>query len=204
MQTAELKKQQTLLATSHNASSEQLAADANQAITSSKRAAAKRLEQQQQELERIQQRPIRELLRLELRVLVTSEHGSKLRDTVARVDDSFYDLYMQARREKFNIALSNRDRDGIATNRELVGNKTAQAIERFMMKKENLSNIDVLDDFDSNMSVQDFTRKYSLECDISDLKRLDELYPVEQKQTPKNANLSEPGPRNDNDRGFSM
>ena len=190
------------------ASSEQLAADADQAITSSKRAAAKRLEQQQQQLERIRQRPIRELLRLEFRVLVTSEHGSKLRDTVARVDDSFYDLYMQARREKFNIAISNKDRDGTLTNSELVENKTAQAIERFMMKKENLSNIDVLDDFDSNMSVQDFTRKYSLECDISDLKRLDELYPIEPKQTLKSANLSEPGPRNDkrndNDRGFSM
>jgi hypothetical protein len=115
---------------------------------------------------------------------------------------------MQARREKFNIAISNKDRDGTLTNSELVENKTAQAIERFMMKKENLSNIDVLDDFDSNMSVQDFTRKYSLECDISDLKRLDELYPIEPKQTLKSANLSEPGPRNDkrndNDRGFSM
>ena len=77
-----------------------------------------------------------------------------------------------------------------------------------MMKKENLSNIDILEDFDSNMSVQAFTQKYSLECDISDLKQLDEFYPVEPKNRSKTANLSEPGSRNDkrndNDHGFSM
>ena len=185
-------------------SSEQLATVADQAITSSKRAAEKRLEQKQQELERIQQRPIRELLRLEFRVVVTSQHGSKLRDTVARVSDSFYDLYMQARREKFNIAISNKDQNGIATNRETLGNKTAQAIERFMMRKESLSNINILDDFDSKMSVQDFTKKYNLEYDISDLKRLDELYPIEPKQTLKTANERNQELKNDSNYDLGM
>ena len=136
--------------------------------------------------------------------MIKSEYGSTLRDTVARVSDDFYDMYRQAKREKWQVGIGNKYQDGTLTNPETAQNRTAQGIERFMIRKENLSNIDVLSDFESNMSVQDFTKKYSLECDLSDLKRLDELYPIE----PKASNLREPGPnndkRNDNDHSFSM
>lgn len=217
-QRVESSKQTSAVADRAIISSERLAAVTDQTITSSKRletvtdraiissqqAVTRRLEQRQQELERIRKRPISELLRLEFRVLATNENGTKLKDIVARVSDNFYDLYRQARRENFQISISNKDQNGKPTNHETEGNKTAQAIERFMMKKENLSNLDILDDFESKMSIQDFTGKYSLECDVSDLKRLDELYPIEPKQTPKAANLSETRPKNDNDRGFSM
>lgn len=182
-------------------SSKRLAAVADKAIISSQQAVTRRLEQQ---LERISQRPISELLRLEFRVQVVNEYGNNRSETVARVNDDFYDYYRRAKREKMQLVISNKDRNGKLTNPETEGNKTAQAIERFMMKKENLSNLNILDDFDSKMSIQDFTKKYRLECDISDLKRLDELYPIEPKQTPKAANLSEPRPKNDNDHGFSM
>lgn len=195
-------------------SSKRLAAVADRAIISSKQLAAvtdqaiaRRIAQretQQQEVERISQRPISELLRLEFRVQVVNEYGNNRSETVARVNDDFHDYYRQARREKMQLVISNKDRNGKLTNPETEGNKTAQAIERFMLKKENLSNLNILDDFDSKMSVQDFTKKYGLECDISDLKRLDELYPIEPKQTLKTANLSEPRPKNDNDHGFSM
>lgn len=196
-------------------SSKRLAAVADRAITSSKQLAAvtdqaiarrlaQRETQQQQELERISKRPISELLRLEFRVQVVNEYGNNRSETVARVNVDFYDYYRQARREKMQLVISNKDRNGKLTNPETEGNKTAQAIERFMMKKENLSNLNILDDFDSKMSVQDFTKKYGLECDISDLKQLDEHYPIQPKAEPKTANERNQEPNNDNDRGFSM
>lgn len=189
-------------------SSKQLSTVADQAVTSTDQTIARRLAQrktqQQQELERISKRPISELLRLEFRVQVINDYGNKHNETVARVNDDFYDYYRQARREKMQLVISNKDHEGRPTNPEIIGNVTAQAIERFMMKKENLSNLDILDDFDSKMSVQSFTLKYGLECDISDLKRLDEHYPPEPKQTLKTANLSENELKNDNDCGFSM
>lgn len=186
------------------ARSEQLSTVANQAINSADRTIARRLEQRQEQLDRISQRPISELLRLEFRVVILSEHGSSLRDTVERVSESFYELYRQARRDKLQVSISSKDSSGRNTNSETIGNATAQSVERFMMRKENLSNIDVLSDFESNMNVQDFTKKYSLKCDLSDLKRLDELYPVEPELELKTANLSNIEPKNDNDHDFSM
>lgn len=59
-------------------------------------------------------------------------------------------------------------------NEHLAGNKTAQGIKDFMLK--NLSSSDVRYDYGS-LSIEKFTQKHGLRCDLDDLQQLNDINP---------------------------
>lgn len=148
------------------ASSEQLAAVADQAITSSQRAAAKRLEQQQQQLERT---PF-DIVNIRMRSRVINRSYNQVDDDLSGnvpIGAVIIDI-INASKAGHSAELNE------GNNEHLAKNDTAQAIKAFMLK--NIKSHDAIYDY-CNLSIKDFTDKHNLKCDLNDLQRLNDIHP---------------------------
>lgn len=149
-------------------SSEQLSAVANRAVTSSERAVAKRLEQQQKVLERT---PF-DLVNIRLRSRVINKSYNQIDDNLSgnvKIGALIIDIINALKAG--HIAELNE-----GNNEHLARNETAQAIKAFMIK--NIKSHDAIYDY-CNLGIKDFTDKYNLKCDIDDLQRLNDIHPPE-------------------------
>jgi chemotaxis protein histidine kinase CheA len=90
-------------------------------------------------------------------------------------------------------------------NDRLAGNHTAQGIKNFIL--ENLGSSDVRYDYGS-LSIEKFTDKYELRCDLSDLKKLNEINPpapvIDQKLTNHQPSAAKIEPQSTNNYDFDL
>lgn len=159
--------------------SKQLAADADQAITRADQAINKRLAQQS--LSVIVERTPFDLLGIQMRSIVRRSDFGRVETSLSGdiAIGGIIGRIITAANNGYNVDL----REG--NNEHLAGNKTAQGIKGFMLK--NLSSSSVRYDY-SNLSIEKFTDKYELRCDLNDLQKLNEINPPEPVAAPKSTN----------------
>lgn len=159
--------------------SKQLAADADQAITRADQAINKRLAQQS--LSVIVERTPFDLLGIQMRSIVRRSDFGRVETSLSGdiAIGGIIGRIITAANNGYKIDL----REG--NNEHLAGNKTAQGIKGFMLK--NLSSSSVRYDY-SNLSIEKFTDKYELRCDLNDLQKLNEINPPEPVAAPKSTN----------------
>lgn len=149
-------------------SSKQLAADADQAIIRADRAVNKRLAQQK--LSVIAERTPFDLVGIQMRSIVKRSDFGRVEASLSG-DIAIGKILVRiitAANNGYNVDL----REG--NNEHLAGNKTAQGIKDFML--ENLSSSDVRYDYGS-LSIEKFTKKHGLRCDLDDLQKLNDANP---------------------------
>lgn len=82
--------------------------------------------------------------------------------------------------------------NGEDLNPNMKKNVTAKAIVSFMLKSTNRVNVKIINDYNLNLGVIDFVRKYGIEYDLLALKKLDEQTPSKISIKLQEPNLSPP------------
>ncbi|WP_225211763.1 MobA/MobL family protein [Psychrobacter communis] len=181
---AERKQQERIAA--EKAAQERLAAEkAAQERLAAEKAAQERLAAEKAAQERlaadraaIGKRPPFELVNIRMESTVINKYSRRKDNELSGnvpIGEMINHL-LQAMRDGHEVVLDEGD------NSHLANNKTAQSIKEFMLK--NLSDKQVRYDY-GDLGIEKFTDKYALRCDISDLKRLNDINPPEPMHEPQ-------------------
>lgn len=188
----------TTIADQAISSSQRAIADSQQQSASTDRAIETKLDEKNT---KIKERSAFDLLDIRMESLVINKHTRRKDDSLSGniPIGNIINSLSQANNEGHKVLLYE------GNNSHLKDNETAQSIKKFMLK--NLNDKKIRFDY-ANLSIQKFTDEYELKCDLSDLRKLNDINPpepvTESKLTAQQPSAPKIKPQRDDDYDFSI